>query len=235
MVYDELMAKSVMDEPRSAYQRLVDFAVGRTPSEQITGAFTGIAPLAVRKIAVPTYNLPGSMEMIPQAMRAMGRDVLNYLRNKGYTLKVTSMTPPRSSGAWNPSIQPNQSMVGLMKGAGENVPFHEIPGHMGVAELPERAKALITESFPEAVMPERIRFMNEAGGLNPDPFSTTPYGRLANNYELKDVPKELAAWSREPEKFGGRAAELDEGTRKSFNRAFRNARGKLRSMMREEP
>jgi hypothetical protein len=44
---DELMSRSVMDEPRSGFQKLQDFLVGRSPSERMTSGLTSLTPLRV--------------------------------------------------------------------------------------------------------------------------------------------------------------------------------------------
>ena len=43
MAENELMARSVMDEPRTGFQKLRDFLVGRTLSEQATTGLLGMA------------------------------------------------------------------------------------------------------------------------------------------------------------------------------------------------
>jgi hypothetical protein len=44
---DELMSRSVMDEPRSGFQKLQDLLVGRSPSERMTSGLTSLTPLRV--------------------------------------------------------------------------------------------------------------------------------------------------------------------------------------------
>jgi len=85
MVENELMAKSVMDEPRSGFQRLRDFLVGRTLGEQVTGTFTGLAPLTVKPVVAATA---AAKEVVPESLirrmvRSMGRENMQAIRAKG--------------------------------------------------------------------------------------------------------------------------------------------------------
>ena len=63
MAENELMSKSVMDEPRSGFQRLRDFLVGRTLGDQWTGAFTGVAS-GLRPTRGYSAHIPGMTEAI---------------------------------------------------------------------------------------------------------------------------------------------------------------------------
>lgn len=70
LVNDYLMSKSVMDQPRSGAQRVIDLMFGRTLPEQATNAFTGgLGTIKTSSEFLP--YLKGALDLLPLRVRAL--------------------------------------------------------------------------------------------------------------------------------------------------------------------
>ena len=208
MAENELMARSVMDEPRTGFQKLRDLLVGRTLAEQASTALT--TPLGSAQIARIAPQI-GDPTLIARALRAMGREAMNYMRKTGQRITVAPRNVPGELGSH--TRLGRSHVVTLGPKAQEATARHEIAGHVFEESLPYQAAR---------------DFLDAQEGL---PNKLTKL-TMRRTYKADEIPGEAFAYTREPMGAPG-AASVSTREREYGNRIARYARKDLRDVMRK--
>ena len=220
---EELMSRSVMQPEKSYIRRAFDFLVGGSPSERATFGMT--SPLNTKIAKVPTDLAPevansAIFRAIPQAIRGLGREGMQFFRRAGKRIQVEPLFDPEGflRGQYGRDTGTGIARARLNPVAPKRTAYHEVSGHAGEQELPLYAREPLEQA------------MVTAGELEAGREGTGKV--LGRSYGQKLIGEELAAWSREPEKIGGRSTELLPETRDLFNLAYRESRKRLKELER---
>lgn len=223
------------DDYRSAYYRLLDkypTDVDEANAEELGAKMTGstqdrLATLAgwisggavTGGIPTPRYGSMQIAQVVPdvvdptvisRALRAMGREALNYMRKTGQKVDVIPAREAKEAAF----IAGNQRhLVKLGKNVDEAAPFHEMTGHLFEAMLPRLTKQRLQEA--QKAIPSRFTKMAMKGV-----------------YKESEVPGEAFAYAREPKIAQGAVTHLSDAERAAANTASRDTRKSLKEIMR---